>query len=110
MAWLTRDTGRDHHDISTGQGLLQAIVRGKEPLNLCNGGDVGQVGRHAGGVDDIIEGELVDERGGLEEEGERLYMWSVSWSTIGILTSLTCPMPPDAPATTALTILYVSVG
>ena len=31
-----------------------------------------KVGSHTGGVDDIVEGELVDERAGLEEEGQRL--------------------------------------
>ena len=31
-----------------------------------------KVGGHTGGVDDIVEGELVDERAGLEEEGQRL--------------------------------------
>ena len=33
---------------------------------------MGKVGGHAGGVDDIVEGELVDERASLEEEGQRL--------------------------------------
>jgi len=70
-----------------------------------------EISRYAGGVDDIVEGELVDERGRLEEEGERLLLFlSVSRSTIGISTSLTCPIPPEAPATTALTILYASMG
>ena len=33
---------------------------------------MGEVGGHAGGVDDIVEGEVVDVRAGLKEEGERL--------------------------------------
>ena len=33
---------------------------------------MGQIGGHTGGVDDIVEGELVDERGCLEEKRERL--------------------------------------
>ena len=33
---------------------------------------MGKVGGYTGGVDDIVEGELVDERAGLEEEGQRL--------------------------------------
>ena len=33
---------------------------------------MGKVGGHAGSVDDIVEGELVDERASLEEEGQRL--------------------------------------
>lgn len=31
-----------------------------------------QVGRDTGGVDDIVEGKLVDQRGQLQEEGQRL--------------------------------------
>ena len=31
-----------------------------------------KVGGHTGGVDDIVEGELVDERASLEKEGQRL--------------------------------------
>ena len=38
---------------------------------------MGEVGGHAGGVDHVVEGELVDEGAGLEEEGQRLG-WSVS--------------------------------
>ena len=33
---------------------------------------MGEVGRDAGGVDDIVQGQLVNERGDLEEEGQRL--------------------------------------
>jgi len=33
---------------------------------------VGEIGGHTRGVDHIVEGELVDERASLEEEGERL--------------------------------------
>ena len=33
---------------------------------------MGQVGSDAGGVDDIIEGELVNERGELQEQRQRL--------------------------------------
>ena len=36
------------------------------------GGDVREIGRNAGGVDDIVEGELINVRAGLEEERERL--------------------------------------
>lgn len=37
-----------------------------------NGGDVREIGGDTGSVDNIVEGELIDERAGLEEEGERL--------------------------------------
>jgi hypothetical protein len=50
--------------IVPGQGRLEIAYRG--------GGDVGQVGRNTGSVDDIVEGELVDEGRSLEEEGQRL--------------------------------------
>ncbi len=37
-----------------------------------SGGDVGEVGSDTGSVDDIVEGKLVNQRGGLEQEGEGL--------------------------------------
>jgi hypothetical protein len=36
------------------------------------GGDVGEIGGNAWGVDNIVEGELIDERGSLEKEGQWL--------------------------------------
>ena len=69
---LTGNAGGDDNNVSASEGLLEAIVGGKEALNLGDGGDVRKVGGHAGGVDDIVEGELVDERASLEEEGQRL--------------------------------------
>lgn len=33
---------------------------------------MGQIGGNTGGVDNIVEGELIDERAVLEEEGQRL--------------------------------------
>lgn len=33
---------------------------------------MGEVGSNARGVDDIVEGELIDQRGELKKEGERL--------------------------------------
>ena len=79
MVWGYRDgwrltgnaCGNDNY-VSASEGLLEAIVGGKEALDLGDGGDVRKVGSHTGGVDDIVEGELVDERAGLEEEGQRL--------------------------------------
>jgi hypothetical protein len=69
---LTGNASGDDDDVSASEGLLEAIVGGKEALDLGDGGDVGKVGGHAGSVDDIVEGELVDERASLEEEGQRL--------------------------------------
>jgi hypothetical protein len=37
-----------------------------------HGGDVREISSHTGGVDNIVEGKLINERRGLEEEGERL--------------------------------------
>lgn len=69
---LTGNASGDDDDVSASEGLLETIVGGKETLNLGDGGDVRKVGGHTGGVDDIVEGELVDERASLEEEGQRL--------------------------------------
>lgn len=56
-----------------------------------------QIGGDAGGVDDIVEGELVDERAGLEEEGQGL--GGVSWHLAVMAGGRTWPMPPEAPRT-----------
>lgn len=69
---LTGNASGDDDDVSASEGLLETIVGGKEALDLGDGGDVRKVGGHTGGVDDIVEGELVDERASLEEEGQRL--------------------------------------
>jgi hypothetical protein len=36
------------------------------------GGNVRQIGGDTGGVDDIVQGKLVNERGELEQQGQRL--------------------------------------
>lgn len=41
-------------------------------------GDVGEIGSDTGGVDDIVKGELVNVRRGLEEEREGLRWINVS--------------------------------
>jgi hypothetical protein len=64
---------------------------------------VGQVGSDTERVNDIVERELIDELAGLEEERQWLYELATTLSYN--LTHLTCPMPPAAPATTALTIV-----
>jgi hypothetical protein len=66
-------------------------------------GDVGQVGSDTGRVHNIVESELSDELARLEEEGQ----WLCHVNRVLELPSsiCTCPMPPAAPATTALTIL-----
>jgi hypothetical protein len=69
---LTGNAGGNDDNVSASEGLPHAIVGGEVALDLGDGGDVRKVGGHAGGVDDVVEGELVDERAGLEEEGQRL--------------------------------------
>lgn len=67
---------------------------------------MGEVSGNAGCVDDIVEGELVHEGGELQEQGQRLeggggqrgFLSDGSDSSLGRL--LTCPIPPEAPATT----------
>jgi hypothetical protein len=72
QVWLTGNASRDDNDVGAGEGLLHAIVGGEVALDLGDGGDVGEVGRDAGRVDDIVERELVDVRARLEQEGEGL--------------------------------------
>ena len=69
---LTGNASGDDNDVSASESLLEAIVGRKEALDLGDGGDVGEVGGHAGSVDDIVEGELVNERASLKKEGQRL--------------------------------------
>ena len=46
------------------------------------GGNVREIGSDTGGVDDIVEGELVNERRELEEEGQGLrHIWSALLSS-----------------------------
>lgn len=68
---------------------------------------MGEVSGNAGCVDDIVEGELVHEGRELQEQGQRLeqevavsgsFYQRGSDSSLGRL--LTCPIPPEAPATT----------
>lgn len=69
---LTGNASGDDNNVSASEGLLEAIVGREEALDLGDGGDVGKIGGHAGGVDDVVEGKLVDERASLEKEGQRL--------------------------------------
>ena len=66
---LTGNTSRDDDDVCAGECVLQAIIFGEVALDLGNGADVGEIGGDTWGVDDIVKGELVDERARLEEEG-----------------------------------------
>lgn len=68
---------------------------------------MGEVSGNAGCVYDIVEGELVHEGGQLQEQGQRLAeRWRSAGAPVKVLRFfspsglLTCPIPPEAPATT----------
>lgn len=72
-----------------------------------------QVGGNTGGVDNIVEGELIDERGELQEQGQGL--WRVDqhrrMTDDAVKGELhTCPIPPEAPATTVLISAHLPQG
>ena len=70
---LTWDSSGNNDNVRALEGLLDTLsILWQVPVDLGDGGNVGQVGGHTGGVDDIVERELVDERAGLEEEGQWL--------------------------------------
>jgi hypothetical protein len=90
VAQLTRNTGRDDNDVGAGKSALETVVLGQVsgdsllPFSnsscVCGAkansyrwcGDVREVGSDTWCVDDIVEGELVNELAVLEEEREGL--------------------------------------
>ena len=68
----TRNSGWDDDNVSSRERLLHAIVFGEVSVDLRHGGDVGQVGGDTGGVDDVVEREVVNFLARFEEEGEWL--------------------------------------
>ena len=62
-------------------------------------GDVRQVSADTGRVDNIVEGELVDESTALQEKGQWLFRRQFRSLPV-ILSFRTWPIPPEAPATT----------
>jgi hypothetical protein len=71
-ARLAGNAGRNDNNIGTGQGVLQAIILGKVAGDFGNRRDVRKVGSDTGSVNNIIQGELIDQRASLQEERERL--------------------------------------
>ena len=63
-------------------------------------GDVRKIGRDTWSVDDIVQGELSDQWRGLEEEGQWLLRQLSAVYEWRSMKPLTCPIPPEAPATT----------
>lgn len=88
----TGNASGDDNDVGILEGRLGALVGGevagcflRRQLSVANlicpgggrthrvGGDVREVGGNTGGVDNIVEGELIDERGELQEQGQGLW-------------------------------------
>lgn len=64
--WLPWNTSRNDYNFSPSQGFLEAIIRGKEPLDLRLGVNVRKVCSNTRGVDDIVEAELcTQDQGGI---------------------------------------------
>lgn len=100
---LTWNASGNDADVSSSQGMLESIIFWQVSSNLCDRGDVGEICGNTRSVDNIVESELVNERGGFAEEGQRLH-WSVECLVHG-RRRITCPIPPEAPRTTAFTMM-----
>ena len=68
----TGKAGGDHDDVGVLEGSLEAVVGGEVAGGDGGGGDVGEILSNTGGVDDIVQGELVDEGARLEEQRQGL--------------------------------------
>lgn len=69
---LTWNASGDDDDVGALEGLGHTAVGWEVAIDLSDGRDVRQVGGNTWSVDDIVERKVVDERAGLEEEGQRL--------------------------------------
>jgi hypothetical protein len=100
---LTRNASWDDNDVGIGEGLLGSVILWQVTGDLCWGGDMGEIGRNTWGVDNIIESQLINVWGVLEEEGQ--WLWAVlamcHCPLLNCKLLHTCPIPPEAPATTA---------
>ena len=71
---------------------------------------MGEIRGYAGGVDDIVQGEFVNQRAGLEEERQRLQTSCQppqQAEECKFRQMCTWPMPPEAPRTTAVRVRYL---
>jgi hypothetical protein len=68
----TGNASRNDADVSASQGMLESIVFWQVSSDLCDRGDVGEISSHTRSVDHIVEGKLVNVRGGFAEEGQWL--------------------------------------
>jgi hypothetical protein len=64
----TRDSSRNDNNISASQCILQTIVFGKVTGDFSDGRDVRQIRSDAGGVDDIVESKLINQRACLQQK------------------------------------------
>ena len=75
-------------------------------MTYGNGGDVREIGSDTGGVDNIVQSKLVNERRGLQEEGEGLKQVLAEghqgYKMKREAEKLTWPIPPEAPRTTEI--------
>jgi len=83
-ARLAGNTGGDDDDVGILEGSLGALVGGQEAAHFRVGRDVRQIGRDTGGVDDIVERELVNEGRELQEQREGLANATSSTSNDGL--------------------------
>ena len=67
---------------------------------------MGEIGRNTWSVDNIVEGELVNEWACLEEKGQ--WLWIMCQQRFGRfrMSCSTCPIPPAAPATAIEWLVY----
>lgn len=71
-SWLAWNSGWDNNDIGILESELGSILLWQVAGDFSAGGDVGEISGNTWGVDNIVESELIDERAGLEEEGQWL--------------------------------------
>lgn len=116
MDLLTGNTGGDDNNVSTSQSELQSIILGEVTSDFLvhiffflvglfamlreytygDRGDVREICSHTGGVDNIIEGKVINKRARLQQKGERLndvlveliIRDSMSWVFVGCCSYL----------------------
>jgi hypothetical protein len=71
-AGLAGNSCRNDNDVGVFEGSLRTVIGGEVASGLGRRRDVGKVGGNTGRVDNIVESQLVDEVGSLEEQREGL--------------------------------------
>lgn len=57
-SWLSWNTSGNNYDVCAREDVLEALIWGKETLDLRGGRDMRQVGGNSWGINDIVEAEL----------------------------------------------------